>query len=227
MDKKEVCVIDYGMGNLFSVQQACAQVGLSAIVTSDINIIMESSAVILPGVGAFGEAINNLKTKGLIAAIKDFIASKRLFMGICLGMQLLMSESEEFGSYKGLGIIEGSVVKFPDKNSANEKIKVPQVGWNRICLPKVAREDYWNKTQLQDVKNGEFMYFVHSYYAMPVNPEVVLSITNYEGTEYCSSILWKNIFACQFHPEKSGSEGLKIYRNWALMVQKQEVMLND
>ncbi len=222
MDKIEVCIIDYGMGNLFSVQQACAQVGLRAIVTSDINVIMESSAVILPGVGAFGEAINNLKTKGLIAAIKDFIASKRLFMGICLGMQLLMSESEEFGNYKGLGIIEGFVVKFPVKNSANQKIKVPQVGWNQIFPSPYVNGNSWDNSPLKGINEGQYLYFVHSYYCVPEDNKTILSVTNYGDITYCSSMRRKNIFAAQFHPEKSAQEGIKIYRNWALAIKEKK-----
>jgi glutamine amidotransferase len=223
MDKIEVSIIDYGMGNLFSVQQACEYAGLTALITSDKEMIMKSDAVVLPGVGAFGDAIDNLKERDLISPIKEFIASKRLFVGICLGMQLLMSESDEFGKHKGLGIIDGSVVKFPARNSTDQRIKVPQVGWNSICLPRSSSEGHWHKTPLSGFKNGEFMYFVHSYYTVPVNPETILCVTDYEGTEYPSGILWRNVFACQFHPEKSGPEGIRIYRNLASMIQNQEV----
>ena len=139
-------------------------------------------------------------------------------MGICLGMQLLMTQSEEFGIHEGLDIIKGSVIKFPI-NSKDKTIKVPQVGWNNIIKPSFARENYWDSSPLKDIDSGEFMYFVHSYYVIPANKETILSITNYENTEYCSSILYKNIFACQFHPEKSGEKGIEIYRKFKIFMK--------
>ena len=212
--KRTVAIIDYGLCNLFSVQHACEYVGLKPILTSDKSKIMVADAAILPGVGAFDDAMNNLRNLDLITPIKEFIKSGKPFMGICLGMQLLLSESEEFGNHKGLNIIEGSVAKFPAKNSSNKKNNVPQIGWNQIFRPSFAKETYWNKSPLKNIKNGEFMYFVHSYYPIPVNTETVLSTTIYEETKFCSSIKWRNVFAFQFHPEKSQDLGLAILSNF-------------
>jgi glutamine amidotransferase len=182
---------------------------------------MGSDAMILPGVGAFSDAMNNLRKLDLVSSINEFIATGKPFMGICLGMQLLMTESEEFGNNKGLDIIKGSVVRFPTENSGNKRNKIPQVGWNQIFLPSFASENFWDNSPLQNIRNGEFMYFVHSYYPVPADTETVLSTTNYEGAQFCSSILWRNIFAVQYHPEKSASEGIRIYENWALMVRRE------
>ncbi len=214
-NRLQVAVIDYGMGNLFSVERACEHAGLNAVITADKSIIMNSEGVILPGVGAFGDAMDSLKRKDLISPIKDVVKEGKPLMAICLGMQLLMSESEEFGHHKGLNIIEGSVVRFPEKNREGEKIKVPQVGWNRIFQPSSGDRTYWNKSPLKNIMSGEFMYFVHSYYTIPLDKGAILSTTTYEGTQFCSGILWQNVFACQYHPEKSAAEGIKIYKNWA------------
>ncbi len=213
-----VAVVDYGMGNLFSVQHACEKVGLACKITSDYSIIMNSAGLILPGVGSFGDAMVNLKKFDLISPIKDFIASGKPFMGICLGMQLLLSESEEFGQHKGLNIIEGSVLKFSTKTNSQKQIKVPQVGWNQVLLPENYTKENWNGSPLQNINHGEFMYFVHSFYAIPEIEKTILSITSYEGTTYCSSILWRNVFATQFHPERSAREGIKIYKYWSSIV---------
>jgi|ETNmetMinimDraft_20_1059909.scaffolds.fasta_scaffold21654_2 glutamine amidotransferase len=217
-DGLQIAVIDYGMGNLFSVKQACEYAGLKPIITANESVIMNSDAIILPGVGSFGVAMDNLCRLGLVQPVKDVIESGKPFMGICLGMQLLLSGSDEFGESKGLGIIEGTVVKFACKIK-EKNIKVPQVGWNQISQPPGMEKDSWDSSPLRDICNGEFMYFVHSYYSIPENDEVVFSTTNYQGIEYCSSISRKNVFAFQFHPEKSGVEGLKIYRNWATMIR--------
>lgn len=214
-----VSIIDYEMGNLFSVKRACENVGLDPVITSDKRVLMDADALILPGVGAFGDAMTNLRSLDLVSPIRDFVDQGKPFMGICLGMQLLMSESEEFGNFKGLDIITGSVVKFAPIDKDNNSVKVPQVGWNRIHPLLQGKERKWGSSPLQDIDDGEYMYFVHSYYTVPEDPEVVLACTIYEGTEYASSLFKKNIFACQFHPEKSAAEGLKIYKNWSLMIR--------
>jgi len=226
--KPKVAIIDYEMCNLFSVNHSCLHVGLEAHITSDISFILKSDGVILPGVGAFGDAMKNMKRFDLINPIKDFIATGKPFMGICLGMQLLMSESEEFGIFKGLDIINGTVVKFRSKKSDGSIIKVPQVGWNAIYNHKNEDSDAWRNTALENLKNGEYMYFVHSFFVVPSDDSVVLSLTRYEETEFCSSIVCKNITAFQFHPEKSAIEGIKIYRNWAKIVEiDKENRLNE
>lgn len=219
----KIAIIDYEMGNLFSVKQACESIGLNAIVTSSKSELLDATAAILPGVGAFGDAMSNLHKLDLIYPIKDFINSARPFMGICLGMQLLMSESEEFGQYKGLDIIKGPVVRF-SVNDGKAKIKIPQVGWNQIFKTHL-NINQWDNSPLKNLDNGEFMYFVHSYYPLPSTADIVLSVTSYENIEYCSSIQYKNIFASQFHPEKSAKKGLEIYKNWALMIETSRKVL--
>jgi len=223
IDDLQVALIDYEMGNLFSVKRACEYVGLKPIITSDKSVIMNSDAAILPGVGAFGDAINNLKKLDLISPIKEFIAMGKPFMGICLGMQLLLSESEEFGNHKGLNIVEGSVVKFPTKNKEDQKFKVPQVGWNRIFQLSANGED-WNKSPLKNIKNGEFMYFIHSYYAKPILNENILTITNYANVDYASSIVKENLYAFQFHPEMSSKKGIDIYRNLKFIIENGDTL---
>lgn len=218
--ERTIAIVDYQMGNLFSVQRACEQVGLRPVVTANVSVIMRADALVLPGVGAFGDAMAILSRLDLIAPIKDFIASGRPFMGICLGLQLLMSESEEFGSHRGLDLIKGTVVKFPTAGPGGRAVKVPQVGWNRIYRPENAGNGAWVRSPLAGIANSEYMYFVHSFYAVPEDSRVVLSRTNYEGTEYSSSVLKDNIFACQFHPEKSSTEGMKIYHNFAALVHQ-------
>lgn len=206
--KRKVVIIDYEMGNLFSVKTACEKVGIEAVLSGSAEEISEASFLILPGVGAFGDAMDNLRKLKIVEPIKKFISSGRPFLGICLGMQLLMTESEEFGRHKGLDIIKGKVVKFPVG-----KDKVPQVGWNKIL--KADGKTNWNNSLLKGLFEGEYMYFVHSFYCLLDDEKNVLSKTEYAGLDYCSALRKDNVFACQFHPEKSGEEGLKIYKNLA------------
>lgn len=212
--KAKVAVIDYGLGNLFSIKRACEEAGLDPLVTCEGKDISGSDALILPGVGAFAVAMENLSRLDLISPIMDFFLSGRPMLGICLGMQLLVNESEEFGRHKGLGIIPGRVLRFPDRGSGSEKVKVPQICWNRIFLPSRRPQDYWKHSLLSEIDNAEFMYFVHSFYVSLEDEKVALSVSRYAGIEYCSSLAYKNIYAVQFHPERSGPAGLKIYRNW-------------
>ena len=208
---KKVLIIDYGLGNLFSVTQALINIGVNVKTTSNPDEIESADAIVLPGVGAFKDAMNNLKDLNLIDSIKKSIDSGKPFLGICLGLQLLFSESEEFGVTKGLDIVKGKVKRFSNNNQEGEIRKVPQIGWNQIS--KINGKS-WDYTPLNDIKEGEFMYFVHSFYVEPEEP-VGLSQTNYDGHSYVSSIQKGNIFACQFYPEKSGHKGLKVYKNWA------------
>ncbi len=216
--KYQVAIIDYEMGNMFSVDHACKFVGLNSIITKDKDVILNSDAAILPGVGAFGNCMDNLNRLDLISPIKDFVSSGKPFLGICLGLQLLFTESEEFGYSKGLNLVEGNVVKFPNTTSDGKILKVPQIGWNHIYEPK--NENHWSDSILKDTTSKEFMYFVHSYYIKPADEKDILTMTNYEGIEYCSGVKKNNITAFQFHPEKSGIEGIKIYRNWSSEIQK-------
>lgn len=211
MQSKKTVIVDYGMGNMFSVLRACASAGLDAVVTSDRKELQNADAVVLPGVGAFGPAMENLNKLDLAAPLKDFCASGKPFLGVCLGFQLLMTESEEFGHHKGLGIIKGTVKKFPVPNP--EWAKVPQIGWNEI-----KRVGSWDGTALQGLADGEYMYFVHSFYVEPDKAEPACSLTTYAGVEYASSVSRGSLFACQFHPEKSAWNGLKIYQNFKMKV---------
>lgn len=208
---KKIAIIDYKLGNLFSVNQALANIGLDAIITSDSKEIESADAVVLPGVGAFKDAMNNLNNLNLINSIKEFVATGKPFLGICLGLQLLFSESEEFGLTKGLDLVKGRVKRFYNTNKEGETRKVPQIAWNQILH---IEGNSWENSPLKEIKNREFMYFVHSFYVEP-EESVGLSQTIYDGQNYVSSIHKNNLFACQFHPEKSAKEGLKIYSSWA------------
>lgn len=210
--KKEVVIIDYQLGNLFSVKQACDTVGIIAKISSKREDILNADALILPGVGAFIQAMNNLKKLDLLNPIIDIVKNEgKALFGICLGQQLLFTESEEFGAGKGLDIISGVIKRLPEKFDG-EKIKVPHIAWNKIY----SYSHNWENTPLNELENKDFMYFIHSYYVKPSNISCILTNTNYNGIEFCSSVLEKNIFATQFHPEKSGDKGISIYKNWAL-----------
>jgi glutamine amidotransferase len=207
---KTVAIIDYKMGNMYSVQHSCEHVGLDPKITSDSEFILEADAAILPGVGAFGQAMQHLEDLNLINTIYEFIESGRPFMGICLGFQLLFSSSEEFGDYEGLDLIKGNVKKFPTEDGTTV-VKVPQIGWNKIHFPNGKK----NNTPFEEIEDGAYMYFVHSYYVDIHNTEMMQTFTEYGGIDYCSSILKENIFGTQFHPEKSGELGVEIYKKWA------------
>jgi imidazole glycerol-phosphate synthase subunit HisH len=217
MLQKKIVIIDYGLGNLFSVQHVCKHLGFETIVSQDQKDISNADALILPGVGAFGDAITQIRTLDLEMPIKDFVDSGKPFMGVCLGMQLLFSESDEFGSHKGLDIIKGSIKKIPGITSSGNKVRVPQIAWNRIWESKNGIP--WKQSPLSTIKNGSYMYFVHSYYAAPAKTSVILTETEYEGLTYCSSVIQNNVFATQFHPEKSAEEGIEIYRNWLTLIK--------
>ena len=208
---KKIAIIDYRLGNLFSVKHMCKHLGYDAVITSDKDVLMQSDYAILPGVGAFGDAMTTLKKSDLISPIHDFIQSGKPFMGVCLGLQLLFSESDEFGSNKGLNVIEGSTRKFPSKDTNGNILKVPQIEWNTI---EIADHEKAEKSPLKNRKTGDFMYFVHSFFVVPEKRDHLLTTTTYGGLTYCSSIIKDNLFACQFHPEKSGQLGIDIYRNF-------------
>lgn len=210
---KTVVVIDYEGSNLFSVMRAFEHLGLKVKVSSSPTELLSAEAAVLPGVGAFGAAIERLQALGLVSAIHRYTQSEKPFLGICLGMQLLFSSSEEFGTHTGLDILKGEVKKFPSINCSGDKIRVPQIGWNKIERPKHLKN--WDKTPLSGLEDGSFMYFVHSFYCSPENQELVTSTTEYAGLKYCSSIQFRKTFAAQFHPEKSSELGLSIYKNWA------------
>jgi glutamine amidotransferase len=211
-NRKKVVIIDYQLGNLYSVKQACEIVGMNVIISSSKEDVLTADALVLPGVGAFIQAMNNLDKLDLIDAIKTKVGSGTPLFGICLGLQLLFSKSEEFGSENGLDLISGIIKKFPEKIN-QRKIKVPHITWNQVYK----FNNSWKNTPLRDLENHDFMYFIHSYYVQPNNDVYILTNTNYDGVEFCSSVIQKNIFATQFHPEKSADKGLSIYKNWGLI----------
>lgn len=223
---RQVAIVDYGMGNLFSVQKACEQVGLHASITNSKHEILAASAVILPGVGAFGVAMETLTKLDLIEPLRDVAASQTLLIGICLGMQLLMTESHEFGKHEGLGIIEGEVVRLQNPVQRSHGLKIPQVGWNQIhSIDRSSRNERlatsvssWKGTLLDGIHDGEFMYFVHSFYCRPVDSSVVLSTTRFGALEFCSTFRRGHTIGFQFHPERSGPEGLRLYRNLSTLI---------
>ena len=213
MSEKKVAIVDYYLGNLFSVIQSCEKTGINAELCSNGEDLYKFDAIILPGVGAFGEAMQNMHKLGLVNPLRDLAAKGRPIFGICLGLQLLFTESEEFGTMEGLGLIPGTIKKF-DSEVEGVKYKVPQICWNEI---EETSKLNWLDSPLCDLKNKPFMYFVHSYYASPKDSKCILSETTYGGVRYASSVLSQpNVFATQFHPEKSGEAGLSIYRNWAI-----------
>lgn len=203
-----IAIVDYGMGNLRSVEKALQRVGAKTLVTSKPEKILVAEGLVLPGVGAFKDCMGNLREYGLIEPLYEFIRSGRPFLGICLGLQLLLTESKEFGVYKGLDIIRGKVVRFPQ----NSGLKIPHMGWNTIKIKK-------RIPLLQDIKDKSYFYFVHSYYIIPQEESIIATTTNY-GIEFVSSIYQNNIFACQFHPEKSQELGLRILKRFRELCQK-------
>ncbi|OGP97228.1 MAG: imidazole glycerol phosphate synthase, glutamine amidotransferase subunit [Deltaproteobacteria bacterium RIFCSPLOWO2_02_56_12] len=204
----EIAIIDYGMGNLRSVQKGLERVGCKAQVTREPQQIVSARGVVLPGVGAFSACMENLRRFGLVEAIREVVLQRKPFLGICLGFQLLFTESEEFGPQKGLDLFPGKVVGFHPQNG----LKVPHMGWNRIVKKK-------ESPFLQGISDGDYLYFVHSYYVTPADVSVVATTTTY-GTSFVSSIATDHLFACQFHPEKSQKIGLRILENFARFAEK-------
>ena len=201
-----IAIIDYGMGNLRSVQKGLEHVGFNAVVTRDVSEIDAARGVVLPGVGAFSACMENLGKFGLIEPIQESVRRKKPFLGICLGLQLLFSESEEFGKQKGLDLFAGKVVGF----HAEENLKVPHMGWNRIEKKK-------ESPFLEGIVSGDYVYFVHSFYVVPDESSIVATKTDY-GNSFVSSIATDRLFACQFHPEKSQELGLRILANFGRFV---------
>jgi glutamine amidotransferase len=198
-----IAIIDYGMGNLRSVQKGFERVGRDAVVTSDAKTILSASKVVLPGVGAFPDCMRNLEQYGLIDAVQKSISSGKPFLGICLGLQLLFTESEEFGLSKGLDVIKGRVIRFKLKDPS---LKIPHMGWNGLSIKRRA-------PALQDVPDNSHVYFVHSFHVVPEDKSVIATTTDY-GSEFVSSIWKENILAVQFHPEKSQALGLSILKRF-------------
>jgi len=203
-----IAIVDYGVGNLRSVAKALERVGAEVDVTSDGSKISSADGVVLPGVGAFGKCMENLKAAGLEECVRDVAGSDTPFLGICVGMQILFDESEEFGPVAGLGILPGKVKRF-DRRSSD--MKIPHMGWNQLEIGERDRAPH-----LRGVPNGASVYFVHSYYVETDQKELTAATTTY-GRQFTSAVWSDNIFATQFHPEKSQVLGLKLLANFAAM----------
>lgn len=203
-----IAIIDYGMGNLRSVQKGFEAVGAEAIVTSDSSKILSAKSVVLPGVGAFKECMANLEKLDLIDTVHKSVDSGKPFLGICLGLQLLFNQAEEFGHVDGLGILPGKVVGFKNiQSDSGEPLKIPHMGWNNV---RVAA----GNPLFESVADESYFYFVHSYYIVPENPDIVATTTTY-GVDFASGIHHENIHAFQFHPEKSQHLGLTVLKNFS------------
>lgn len=209
-----IAVIDYGMGNLRSVEKALERVGGDARITADPHVIRDARGAVLPGVGAFADCMRNLEKFKLIHPILDFVSSNRPFLGICLGLQLLFAESFEFGRHEGLGIIPGIVTRFSGEHFIGPgKLKVPHMGWNQVR---------WEKGKMAPFDaagDNQFFYFVHSYYVIPRDDICVAGTTEY-GVEFVSAVSRGNIFATQFHPEKSQLPGLAILKSFEALTKR-------
>jgi imidazole glycerol-phosphate synthase subunit HisH len=212
MSGPEVAVMDYGVGNLLSVRRALEHCGATVSVTADPDTLKSATRVILPGVGAFANAMAELRNRGLDDVAKEVAASGIPLLGICLGMQMLLDESEEFGVTAGLGLIPGRVVPVASTTAAGEPQKIPHIGWNALVLPE--RRAGWEGTVLRSVRAGEAVYFVHSFMANPDDPEDRVADCLYGGQPISAVIARGNVLGCQFHPEKSGDVGLKILRTF-------------
>jgi glutamine amidotransferase len=198
-----ICIIDYGMGNLRSVQKAFEKVGHQAVVSSDPAEVAAAEKVVLPGVGAFEDAMAELRQRRLLAPVLEAIDSGRPFLGICLGLQLLFERSYENGVHEGFGVLRGKVIRF----ELPPEYSVPHMGWNQLTITRRA-------PILEGIEEGTFFYFVHSYYVAPQEREVIAAETDYGG-QFCSMIWRDNLYATQFHPEKSQADGLRLLKNFA------------
>ena len=210
----KIVIIDYGIGNVKSIMNAFKKNNITPVLSNQASEIMSADGVILPGVGAFARGMNNLNKLNLVSILRKYTDTGKPFMGICLGMQMLLDESEEFGNTKGLGVISGKVIKLPTQNNQHEKL--PHVSWNEIEKKNIE----WDNTILDKIERKTNAYFVHSFVADPINKDEILSTTEYSDYRFCSSIKKGNIYGCQFHPEKSGKSGLKILNNFIIMCEK-------
>ena len=200
-----IAIIDYDAGNLKSVEKALLSLGEETVITRDPEVILNADKAILPGVGAFGDAMQNLKNFGLVDVIKQFTASGKPFLGICLGLQLLFESSDETPGAEGLGILKGKILRIPPC----EDLKIPHMGWNSLKISEGAR-------LFKGLPQDTYVYFVHSYYLKAEEPEIVAATTEY-STLIHASVESGNVFACQFHPEKSSTAGLAILKNFAAL----------
>lgn len=208
----DVAIIDYGIGNLFSVQRAFEYVGASVIVSNDPKLLLAAPRLVLPGVGAFADGMRGLSERGLDQVVREFAKSGKPLLGICLGMQMLATVSEEFGEHEGLNIIPGKIKKIPNTTSDNLLHKIPHIGWEGLLMP--ANVETWTDTILNGLSVDDAVYLVHSYYMEPDDEDYRLADCEYNGRVISAVIKKSNIYGAQFHPEKSGDVGLTIMRNF-------------
>ncbi|KTD82723.1 imidazole glycerol phosphate synthase subunit HisH [Legionella waltersii] len=209
---KAVSIVDYGIGNLLSVVRGFEYFQTKIEIINTSEQVMKADRLVLPGVGAFQDGMRGLTELGLVDSLKQYGQTGRPFMGICLGMQMMLSQSHEFGLHKGLDLIEGEVESIPPEGIDGTPHKIPHIGWN--CLQTSSADSHWENTILKDMVKGASVYFVHSYRVIPKNPEHRLADTFYDGQEISAVIKKDNLYGCQFHPEKSGEIGLKILENF-------------
>lgn len=212
----KISIIDYGIGNILSVKRAFQKVGAEVEYITTEQEIERADHLVLPGVGAFKDGMEELKKRNLVNGIQKFCSENRPFLGICLGMQMMLEESEEFGISKGLGIIPGKVIRIPNTDVNGNPQKVPHVGWNR--LKRADKEGSWKRTLLDGMEEDIETYFVHSYVADPVSDEYRLADTYYGGIRLAAVVRKGNCYGTQFHPEKSGEIGLKLIYNFAYTI---------
>lgn len=207
---RPVVVMDYGVGNLLSVTRALEHCGASAKISSEPAEIRGAERLVLPGVGAFESCMASLRESGLREPLLEFIGSGRPLLGICVGMQMMLERSEEFGVHPGLGIIKGKVARIADTDTEGRKLKIPHIGWSPLVAPAGASEARWRGTVLEDVPPRAAAYFVHSFAALPTEPADCLAVTLYGGQPITAAIARDNVTGTQFHPEKSGAVGLRM-----------------
>lgn len=210
-----VSIIDYDVGNLLSVTRAFAAVGADPVLASSPDEIQSAERLVLPGVGAFKDGMKELERRGFSNAILRYCESQRPFLGICLGMQMMLTSSEEFGSHQGLDLISGRVVKVPDVGSKGTRHKIPHIGWNTLCPGGSAGG--WDQTILMGLPQDPAVYFVHSYAAEPYDPSHSLATCDYDGVRITAVVYQDNVIGTQFHPEKSGPIGLRMLKNFMAM----------
>ena len=210
----DVCIVDYGINNLKSISKAFEKIGKSVKIIDTMSDIKDAKCLVLPGIGAFADGMNEIKRKNIEEAIKQKVNNGTPLLGICLGMQLLFTESEEFGLHNGLDLVQGRVVQLRAPDKGESGYKVPHIGWNRLLIPSDNKNLNWGNTLLRDTQQNNEVYFVHSYYPLVLNPEYVIATTKYGNHEFCSVIQKGNIYGTQFHPEKSGEIGLNILREF-------------
>lgn len=215
MFQPEVTLIDYGIGNLLSVQRGLEHCGANVVVTSDPERVFSAARVILPGVGAFSVGREELGRRALDAAVREVAHRGAPLLGICLGMQLLLDESDEFGTTNGLGLIPGRIVPVPAVDTNGEPHRIPHIGWNALIQSPHCVS--WQGSILTDITHGDTVYFVHSYMACPANPFHRIADCLYGGTPIAAVISRDNVIGCQFHPEKSGEIGLRVLRQFLLL----------